>query len=285
MDASTPLERFIAGWTSSEACVPRPMIWASQVYQTATNAQVPTEVEPVKHDNYDVRTAPVLPAVDEGDVKMIRKQIASLRSRIAWGGEESVLSHYRSVVQEMEASLELAVCSNNLVLPAPLKVQTIPKSAQLVHKRVGSGDSQVSTASTSCPEDDDSNELLYGKDWMMNRISRIGKTPSGLNLQQGNAIRVVSHASGKQAPWQPPAMAPMPSKSFPSSLATLPKMSTPVSTPRAVPHFTRPAANRPMSSTACSRANTGGAGQSRVTQSLLVFVVQTPDEPSITSWM
>mmetsp|Transcript_43729 Transcript_43729/g.78505 ORF Transcript_43729/g.78505 Transcript_43729/m.78505 type:complete len:280 (+) Transcript_43729:78-917(+) len=277
----------IARGAPSETSVPKLSVRTFQLHQTATIAQPPIEVETVNHNNYDVCTAPVLPAQGDGDVKMTRKQIASLRSRIERGGEESVLSHYRSVVQEMEASLSAAGrCSNkNLVLPFPPKVQGISMSAQSVRKRVGSGNSHVSTASTRWPSGDDSNELLYGKDWMMNRISRIGKTPSGLNLQQGNAIRVVSHASGKQAPWQPPAMAPMPSKSFPSSLATLPKMSTPVSTPRAVPHFTRPAANRPMSSTACSRANTGGAGQSRVTQSLLVFVVQTPDEPSITSWM
>jgi len=278
----------IARGAPSETSVPKLSVRTFQLHQTATIAQPPIEVETVNHNNYDVCTAPVLPAQGDGDVKMTRKQIASLRSRIERGGEESVLSHYRSVVQEMEASLSAAgVCSNeNLVLPAPLKIQTIPKSAQLVHKRVGSGDSQVSIASTRWPSSDDSNELLYGEDWIKSCMSTIGETPSGLNLQQGNAkIRVASRASAKQAAWEPPAMAPMPSKGFPLSGATLPKMSTPVSTPGVVPHVTRSAANIPMISSPCSRANTGGAGQSRVTQSLRGFVVQTPNEPSITCWL
>mmetsp|Transcript_96807 Transcript_96807/g.172228 ORF Transcript_96807/g.172228 Transcript_96807/m.172228 type:complete len:193 (-) Transcript_96807:206-784(-) len=127
---------------------------------------------PVQADReYDVRTAPVCPAVDGEEVQLIRKQIASLRSRVAKGGDESVLSHYRSVIREMEASL-------------PAAKQPSPAKSQFVHVRVGSADSQISTASTRCPDNDD----LLGDDLTGNSnhgISTSGNKALLQSLQQG----------------------------------------------------------------------------------------------------
>jgi hypothetical protein len=56
-------------------------------------------------DDYDVRTAPVLPPVStelEDDWK--QRQIRALEGRIAKGGDVVVLSHYCKVVSELKAS-------------------------------------------------------------------------------------------------------------------------------------------------------------------------------------
>eukprot|EP00930_Biecheleria_cincta_P057651 TRINITY_DN4354_c0_g1_i2.p1 TRINITY_DN4354_c0_g1~~TRINITY_DN4354_c0_g1_i2.p1 ORF type:complete len:174 (-),score=35.44 TRINITY_DN4354_c0_g1_i2:317-838(-) len=55
-------------------------------------------------DDYDVRTAPLLPA-EPGPDPLLLKQIASLEIRIQAGGESIVLSHYACVLEAMKNDL------------------------------------------------------------------------------------------------------------------------------------------------------------------------------------
>jgi len=117
--------------------------------RTTTSSEMPPES--VTSTGYDVRTTPVAPATGMEDVELTRKQIAALQRRIARGGDESALSHYRSVIQEMEASLVAAgTCydTRQLTLPTPVK-------PRLVHVRRDSVTSNISTTSTRCPEVDE----------------------------------------------------------------------------------------------------------------------------------
>lgn len=55
-------------------------------------------------DDYDVRTAPVLPPTPgQLEDEWKQKQIRALEGRIAKGGDEAVLNHYRKVVSELRA--------------------------------------------------------------------------------------------------------------------------------------------------------------------------------------
>eukprot|EP00435_Cladocopium_sp_Y103_P016123 s3021_g4.t1 len=55
-------------------------------------------------DTYDPCTAPILPPPADAN-KPLRRQVAALRSRINKGGNESVLAHYRKVVEDLELSM------------------------------------------------------------------------------------------------------------------------------------------------------------------------------------
>eukprot|EP00931_Biecheleriopsis_adriatica_P075723 TRINITY_DN4951_c0_g1_i2.p1 TRINITY_DN4951_c0_g1~~TRINITY_DN4951_c0_g1_i2.p1 ORF type:complete len:263 (+),score=44.73 TRINITY_DN4951_c0_g1_i2:94-882(+) len=98
-------------------------------------------------DDYDVRTAPCLPAEkDEIDTICVKKQIAALRSRISKGGDPQVLSHYFKVIGELESSL------SGSVQPATgTKVVWVSSG----HKRNLSQLSTVTTGSTHVPDEED----------------------------------------------------------------------------------------------------------------------------------
>eukprot|EP00930_Biecheleria_cincta_P087317 TRINITY_DN7655_c0_g2_i5.p1 TRINITY_DN7655_c0_g2~~TRINITY_DN7655_c0_g2_i5.p1 ORF type:complete len:164 (-),score=28.98 TRINITY_DN7655_c0_g2_i5:616-1107(-) len=89
-------------------------------------------------DDYDVRTAPLLPA-EPGPDPLLLKQIASLEIRIQAGGESTVLSHYACVLEEMKNDLCVAT--------------------RLGRKRKISDLSDVhASAATECPSDSDWSE-------------------------------------------------------------------------------------------------------------------------------
>eukprot|EP00931_Biecheleriopsis_adriatica_P032485 TRINITY_DN18957_c0_g1_i1.p1 TRINITY_DN18957_c0_g1~~TRINITY_DN18957_c0_g1_i1.p1 ORF type:complete len:168 (+),score=25.01 TRINITY_DN18957_c0_g1_i1:110-613(+) len=94
-------------------------------------------------DPYDVRTAPIKPLSESEADEIAAKQIAALRRRIAMGGEESVLLHYETVVNELEASM-LAPRSQGM----PLK----PPELRCRCKSGSSGVSDCSDFSTRCSE-------------------------------------------------------------------------------------------------------------------------------------
>ena len=58
-----------------------------------------TTVEERSGDDYDVRTAPLLPPPAD-QTRLARKQLAALRGRIQKGGKPEVLAHYRKVAEE-----------------------------------------------------------------------------------------------------------------------------------------------------------------------------------------
>jgi len=169
--------------------------------RTTRSSEMPPES--VTSVEYDVRTAPVSPApvspaTGMEDVELTRKQIAALQRRIARGGDESVLGHYRSVIQELEASLVAAgKCydTRQLTLPAPVK-------PRLVHVRRDSVTSNISTTSTRCPEVDEAS----GDDFVEISGScdtELKDKAADLNLQSG----AVGAAPASQMQVTPPYVA------------------------------------------------------------------------------
>lgn len=57
-------------------------------------------------DDYDVTTAPLLPASEAPDATIL-KQISALQGRIRNGGDACVLQHYQRVIQELQQALPL----------------------------------------------------------------------------------------------------------------------------------------------------------------------------------
>eukprot|EP00930_Biecheleria_cincta_P091510 TRINITY_DN810_c0_g1_i2.p1 TRINITY_DN810_c0_g1~~TRINITY_DN810_c0_g1_i2.p1 ORF type:complete len:179 (-),score=30.39 TRINITY_DN810_c0_g1_i2:136-672(-) len=97
-------------------------------------------------DDYDMCLAPVLPPVADNIVE--RRQIAQLRSRIAKGGDVSIINHYWKVVHDMEAS----IANPNSLCQMDLTLATWKPSG---HKRMTSSQSTATSAtdSTCVPED------------------------------------------------------------------------------------------------------------------------------------
>lgn len=101
-------------------------------------------------DDYDVRTAHLLPAVTLQD-EVIRNQISALQVRISKGGDCCVIRHYMKVVGELEASISgPGMCKEKLEIPSWRKIG---------HVRTLSSRSAASE-STCCPHDDQ--DLLFG---------------------------------------------------------------------------------------------------------------------------
>eukprot|EP00930_Biecheleria_cincta_P063293 TRINITY_DN48819_c0_g1_i1.p1 TRINITY_DN48819_c0_g1~~TRINITY_DN48819_c0_g1_i1.p1 ORF type:complete len:197 (+),score=38.33 TRINITY_DN48819_c0_g1_i1:185-775(+) len=61
-------------------------------------------------DDYDVTTAPLLPALEAPD-DTILKQVSALRGRIRRGGDACVLQHYQRVIQELHQARQLVTTS------------------------------------------------------------------------------------------------------------------------------------------------------------------------------
>lgn len=97
-------------------------------------------------DDYDVRTAPILPPPEDDPFES--KQLAQLKSRTRKGGDVDVIGHYLKIIQEMEASIAK---KDGLGGKASLAVPVWRPT----HKRTHSAQSN---ASTSVPDDND--ELL-----------------------------------------------------------------------------------------------------------------------------
>jgi hypothetical protein len=91
-----------------------------------------------RKDDYDVRTAPVLPATIEAD-QIIVKQITALRSRIAKGGDPAVVAHYKKVVAQLSIALRQLRPSSS-----------VSKSSQC-SKKPELDSTMNSKASTCCP--------------------------------------------------------------------------------------------------------------------------------------
>jgi hypothetical protein len=95
-------------------------------------------------DEYDVRTAPILPAALLQH-EVTRKQISALQGRISKGGNSCVINHYLKVVEELEASISgLGMCSEKLEIPS--------WRTKIGHARSPSSTSAASE-STCCPHD------------------------------------------------------------------------------------------------------------------------------------
>eukprot|EP00440_Ansanella_granifera_P032771 gb/GFBE01035556.1/.p1 GENE.gb/GFBE01035556.1/~~gb/GFBE01035556.1/.p1 ORF type:complete len:312 (+),score=20.44 gb/GFBE01035556.1/:1-936(+) len=94
-------------------------------------------------DPYDVRTATVLPPVED-PAETTRKQIAALRRRIAReDGDPHVLDHYRGVLREMQSSM------ND---PAEFECNASAYCRRRLQRNSSETSDVVSTASTCCPE-------------------------------------------------------------------------------------------------------------------------------------
>mmetsp|Transcript_12629 Transcript_12629/g.28886 ORF Transcript_12629/g.28886 Transcript_12629/m.28886 type:complete len:210 (-) Transcript_12629:97-726(-) len=84
--------------------------WARPTTRTRAPVQSETCFEWQNYDpdsdTYDPRTAPCLPeAAHASAFEVTRRQVLALRKRIAMGGREEVLAHYRTVLKGLEESL------------------------------------------------------------------------------------------------------------------------------------------------------------------------------------
>eukprot|EP00931_Biecheleriopsis_adriatica_P108195 TRINITY_DN82535_c0_g1_i1.p1 TRINITY_DN82535_c0_g1~~TRINITY_DN82535_c0_g1_i1.p1 ORF type:complete len:302 (-),score=51.11 TRINITY_DN82535_c0_g1_i1:83-949(-) len=103
-------------------------------------------------DTYDVRTAPLLPPVEDPDVTL-QKQIAALQRRVAAGGDPDVLLHYKEVLRTLEhpssptPSASPPACKHSLDHQSRGCVPPVTPQ-----RRMHRHSSNESDASTNCPE-------------------------------------------------------------------------------------------------------------------------------------
>jgi len=178
-------------------------------------------------DDYDCRTTHLQPSIHHKD-DITLKQIAALRGRVEKGGDWFVVAHYQSVIREMKHSLSGAVGLS--IHPPSLMLcecQHPPPVKYFSHKRGGSMQSNSTTASTCCPEDEnvcdddrfgeidnDIDEIVSTHRTKMPTMPpRVSMTPK-LNLPQRHGRSTI------QAPFSGPALRTVvdPRRLTPSSL-------------------------------------------------------------------
>eukprot|EP00930_Biecheleria_cincta_P004487 TRINITY_DN10539_c0_g1_i1.p1 TRINITY_DN10539_c0_g1~~TRINITY_DN10539_c0_g1_i1.p1 ORF type:complete len:217 (+),score=21.63 TRINITY_DN10539_c0_g1_i1:62-652(+) len=114
-------------------------------------------------DDYDVRTAPIIPASGSDD--LLLKQIDALQGRIRKGGAPCVLEHYQNVIQDMKLLLKEPRGSRHKLLPP------LPRCSG--HNRTFSSSSRGSAVSTRCSDAEDSPP-----------VSMSGTGPSACNVHE-----------------------------------------------------------------------------------------------------